>query len=564
MNTSGLLRPVLLALASLALVACSRDEPAPAAEKTSFSSPSAPAGSIPTYDYVETVPGRPGGTLRLSVAADPLVLDNQISFTGQWWGRLFGDYLVYLDEKGEPTPWLAKSWEVSPDGLAYTFHLREDVTFSDGEKFNAEAVRANFDRIRDPATRSALATALLEPYVKGEVLDEFTFRARLREPFGPFLQVLATVYFPMYSPKAIRENPQGLLVSPVSTGPFVVESYRRNEGITLVRRPDYAWAPPLSRHSGPAYLERIEIDFVPDPLVRHLALLNGQHDFSLNAPTQNAPEIRADKRLVFRNVILPGIPFRSPFFNTEKAPFDDVRVRKAFALAVDRDGICRITGFGEFIPKADFLSGTARYYDPAFKDVLRFDPDAANRLLDEAGWTGRDAEGFRTKDGKRLAATIVLTPSQNVTIAVSIQSDVKRIGFDLELKKIPENQLQSLLQNNDYQATGGGLAYNGHTPDVLYIRYHSSHINTGAFIGRNHARLRDSLLDELLEKGRRSSDPDVLRDVYSRAQQRLVELVPAVPLYEPLFSIAYRADVKGVLHDTSNQHPVFSSIWLDR
>jgi len=513
-------------------------------------------------DYVEKEPGRAGGTLRASIAADPLVLDNQVTYTGQWFARIVGDFLVYLDEDGRIGPYLATSWEISPDGKLYTFHLRHDVTFSDGTKFDAEAVRANLARIKDPRTHGELSTALLDPYAEGRVIDEYTFQARLREPFGGFLNVLASSYFCMLSPKAIRENPKGLVERPVATGPFLVESYTRNQGIVFVRRPDYHWSPPRIGHSGPAYLDRIEVSFVPEALVRYTSLVAGQYDLTLSSPPQNAPAIRADPSLVLKNFIMPGIPTRIPFFNTEKAPFDDVRVRKAFALAVDREGVARIMGFGEFRLKTDFLFSNSRYYDPSFKDVLNYDPAAANRLLDEAGWTGRDAEGYRTRNGRRLSAAVYL--SQSSTALVAIQSDVKKIGFELTIRQYPATQLKALILNNDYQATSGGLSYNGNTPDVLYIRYHSSQINTGRFIGQNDSRLSDPQLDDLLGRARASRDPAELKRLYSKAQGRLVELVPAVPLYEAQLSAAYQSYVKGILFDTSNNNPFFTAAWLDR
>jgi peptide/nickel transport system substrate-binding protein len=513
-------------------------------------------------DYAEKERGRPGGTLRVSIAADPLVLDNQVTYTGQWFARIVGDFLVYLDEDGRIGPYLATSWEVSPDGKTYTFHLRRDVTFSDGTKFDAEAVRANFARIKDPRTHGELSTALLQPYIDGKVIDDHTFQARLREPFGGFLNVLASSYFCMLSPKAIRENPKGLSEKPVATGPFVVESYTRNQGIVFTRRRDYNWAPPGIGHAGPAYLDRIEVSFVPEALVRYTSLVAGQYDLTLSSPPQNAPAIRADPSLVLKNFIMPGIPTRMPFFNTEKAPFNDVRVRKAFALAVDREGVARIMGFGEFRLKTDFLSSISRYYDPAYKDVLNYDVAGANGLLDEAGWTGRDAEGYRTKNGRRLSATVYL--SQSTTALVAIQSDVKKVGFELKLRLYPATQLKALVMNNEYQATSGGLSYNGNTPDVLYIRYHSSQINTGRFIGQNDSRLSDAELDDLLARARASRDPAELKRLYSLAQKRLVELVPAVPLYEAQLSAAYKTYVKGVLFDTSNNNPFFTAAWLDQ
>jgi peptide/nickel transport system substrate-binding protein len=563
--TGNLRRPrawlVALALLSLLLPGCG-DEPG---RKEGAAGP-APASAIyPASDYFEQAPGRRGGTLRVSVALDTGSLDlHALSHTNtQWLGRLIHDNLVYLDEQGRVTPWLARSWDISEDGRTYTFHLRDDVTFSDGARFDAEAVRINLEHMRDPATKAPLAAAYIAPYVDGEVVDAFTFRAHLREPYTPFLHVLAQSYLAMLSPRAIVENPGALAEAPVGSGPFVVERYTRQQGIRLVRREDYQWAPDHLRHPGPAYLERIDIDFVPEPLIRYTSLAVGQYDFTLDAPTQNAAAIRADDRLAFDSRIRQGNPNRGITFNTEQFPFDDVRVRRAFALAVDREGIVRISGFGEFRPKSDFLAANTRYYDPAFQDALRHDPEAAGRLLDEAGWHERDAQGYRIKEGRRLEAEVLLAEGLvTTTDAVAIQADVRKIGFALRIAQLPPLHIIERRAANDYQATGSGV-WHTNTPDGLYILYHSDEIISPRRIGQNVARLRDPLLDDLLGRARRSADDVLLRSLYSQAQQRLTELVPGVPLYENHSLTARGAHVKGIIYDTSHNTPIFTGAWLD-
>ena len=569
---SGIFRSSLAAATALAVFTVAgckpaREATAPTADKAVAASASR-AIVYPATDYYEQSKGVSGGILKVSVALDTGSLDlHAISHTNaQWLGRMIYDNLVYLDEKGAISPWLAKSWAISPDGKTYTFHLRDDVTFSDGAKFNAEAVRLNLEHMRAPATKSPLAAAYIQPYVDGKVIDEFTFQANLREPYTPFLEVLAQSWLAMVSPKQIVENPKRIADAPVGSGPFVVESYARQQGIKFVRRADYHWAPPVLRHVGPAYLERIELEFVPEALVRYTSLASGQYDFTTDAPAQNAASIRADPSLVLVSRVRKGIPNRGVTFNVTKEPFTDVKVRKAFALAVDREGIAQITGFGEYKDKlkTDYLASTTRYYDPAFQDVLKYNVPEANRLLDEAGWTGRDGDGYRTKDGRRLSAEILVTETATPSaVTVAIQSDVKKIGFELKIVQLPAAQLTERRNNNTYQAMAGGV-WHTNTPDALYILHHSKAITTPKLIGQNTARLQDAQLDDLLTRARQSTDPVVLQELYSKAQRRLTELVPAVPLYENVPIIAYRNYVKGVVFDTSHNTPVFTCVWLDK
>ncbi len=520
--------------------------------------------SYPAGDYVKQVPGHPGGTLRISTTTDTAILDpHGVSATYiQWFGRLVFDNLVYLDTSGAPRPWLAKSWTISPDGKTYTFYLRDDVTFSDGARFDAETVRLNLEHMRDPATRSTLAGRYIAPYVDGRVIDDFTFEAHLSQPYTPFLDVLAQSWLAMLSPRQIRENPRSAIAAPIGSGPYILESYKRQQGLRFVRRADYHWAPVFLGHEGPAYIERIEIDIIPEALIRYSGLAAGQYDFTFEAPPANAAAIRADPQLVLDRRIRQGIPNRGLAFNTEKAPFDDVRIRRAAALAIDREGIVQAVGFGEYQPKTDFLAATTRYYDPSFRNVLRYDPVASNRILDEAGWTGRDAAGYRTKNGERLTAEFLTTEAATPSpVVVALQSDLKKIGFDLRLVQLPATQITDRRNAGTYQAITAGV-WHTNTPDALYILHHSDEITTPARIGQNNSRLRDAVFDDLVARARQTSDPARLKDLYSKAQQRLTELVPAIPLYENYTFVAYRKRVHGVLFDTSHNTPVFTAAWL--
>lgn len=520
----------------------------------------AAAGAAPAAGPV------PGGTLKVSVALDTGSLDlHSISHTNaQWLGRLIYDNLVCLDDAGNISPWLATAWTVSPDGLTYTFKLRDDVTFSDGARFDAEAVRLNLEHMRDPATKSPLAAAYIAPYDTGRAIDAFTFEATLREPYEPFLHVLAQSWLSMASPKAIQETPRQMGEAPVGSGPFVVESYTRQQGIRLVRRPDYRWAPAILQHEGPALLERIELDFVAEPIVRYNALAAGQHDLTIDAPPQNAAAIRADRALTLESRVRTGIPMRGISFNTEKAPFDDVRIRKALALAIDRDAIAQMMGFGLFEPKTDFLASNTRHYDRRHRDALRHAPQAAARLLDEAGWSARDAAGYRTRGGVRLGAELLVTESATPSaVYAAVQADLKRAGFDLRIVQLPAAQLTERRNGNAYQALGGGV-WHTNTPDALYIVHHSNEITSERRIGQNTSRLRDAELDRVLARARATGDASEAAALYGQAQHRLTELVPAVPLYENHAVVAYRNTVRGLRFDTSHNTPVFIGAWLDQ
>ena len=562
------LAPALPLFAALLLAACGRSGAGADDPRNRHGGPNGDY-SYPATDYREQpadkTAARPGGTLRLATATDTGSLDIHALSHGnvQWLGRMLFDNLVYLDDRGRVTPWLARAWEISPDGKTYTFHLRPGVTFSDGTPFDAAAVQANLEHMRDPRTKSPLAAAYIVPYVDGRIVDPLTFEAHLSQPYGPFLNVLAQSWLGLISPRQIRDHPETIATRPIGSGPFVLESYVRQQRVALVRRADYDWAPEYLDHKGAAYLARVEVDIVPEPLGRYTGLTSGQYALLADAPPQNAAAIRADPRLIFDSRIRTGIPYRAISFNLDRAPFDDVRVRRALAIAVDRQGITRSVFFDENLATTDFLARTTRFYDPAFSNMLRFDRAAANRLLDAAGWKARDAQGYRTRGGVRLGADLLSQDSSTLAaINVAVQDDLKKVGFALRIVQLPIPQLTARRNSGDFQALASGV-WHTNTPDALYILHHSGEITSPRRIGQNNSHVRDATLDDLLARARRSTDAGALKILYSAAQKRLNEIVPGIPLDENHSNVAYDRSVHGLLFDTSHNTPVITAAWLD-
>lgn len=563
---AALFKSTIVLCLCLAIGACSPEAPPISATARADGTVIDGVVTYPASDFHEQVPGRAGGTLRVSAASDAGSFDIHALSNGnmQWMGRILYDCLLAQDEQGNVSPWLAKSWDISEDGKTYTFHLRDDVTFSDGEKFNAAALQVNLEHMRDPATKSPLAAAYIAPYTGGKVIDEYTFEAHLREPYTPFLDVLAQSWLGMISPKQIREAPKTIAEHPIGSGPFVLQSYTRDQGAVFVKRQGYHWAPPVTRHVGEAYLDRIELSYVPEAMIRFTALESGQSDFALDAPPQNASAIRANPELVLRSRIRKGNPSRSMTFNVAQPPFDDLLVRRAVAKAIDREGLAWISGFGEFIAKADFLAANTRFYQPS-NDALAYDPKAADALLDQAGWTGRDAQGYRTRNGERLRATLLTydNPAFPASVSVAIQADLKKVGFEMPIEMLPLTRVTERRYAGRFQALAAGY-WHTNTPDGLFILYHSQSISTAKLIGQNVGNFRDAEVDRVLSAARQSRDPAQLRQLYARAQKRLTETVPAVPSVESQVLAAYRREVKGVIFDTSHNVPYFTSVWLDR
>ncbi|MCD0449832.1 ABC transporter substrate-binding protein [Actinocorallia sp. API 0066] len=542
-------RPVATAavlVAALLLGGCSSgDDPA-----------AGPSGGTPVQ----------GGEVVFAVDTEPVSFDVHVSqqdITGTILRNLF-DSLVHQDGEGKFHPWLAESWEVADDLKSYTFKLRKDVKFTDGTPFDAEAVKVNFDRIADPATKSQLAATLLGPYAGTEVVDAHTAKVTFKESFAPFLQAASTAYLGFYSPKTIKENGDKLAAggaTGVSTGPFVFSGYTKGQSAEFTKNPDYAWAPKDAANSGAAYLDKLTIRFLPEASVRVGSLTSGQIQVAAAVPPQDAQTISGNASLTLDAKDSPGSNF-SLFLNTSKAPLNDEKVRKAIQIGINIDAGVKNLYFGQYKRAWTLLSPSTAGYNKALENTWPYDEAAANKLLDEAGWTSRDGEGYRTKDGKRLTVNWPLLPAQFVRdkrdiLGQGFQADLKKIGIEADR---PQDDIGTYIANvYGGKADIADYSWGRAEPDVLWLLLNgASDPRKG---GQNATFLNDPQLTEWTNTGRSTLDEAVRNDVYGKAQQRAIDLAIVVPIYTPTAVTGRAKAVNGLAYD-GNAWPVFQGAWL--
>src|SRR5438093_3410027 len=207
-----------------------------------------------------------GGTLVIGLDQEPPTLDPHASPSAVTYQIIASvtESLLYKGRDGKLVPWLAESWTSSPDGRSVTFKLRKDVKFHDGTPFNAEAVKANFDRIVDPKFKAGGARAQLAGYAGTKVLAEFTAQVSFETAYAPFVTYGAAGTLSMVSPKAVREMGDDVHTRPVGTGAFMVKEYVAKDHATIVRNPSYGRKPPWSDRSGPAHLDAVVFKFIPE------------------------------------------------------------------------------------------------------------------------------------------------------------------------------------------------------------------------------------------------------------------------------------------------------------
>lgn len=516
------------------------------------------------------VSGKPvsGGTLIYATDREPSCLDphSQGDMPQVFIAQQFLDSLVSMDDAGKIGPWLAKSWEVSNDGLRYTFHLRDDVHFTDGVPFDAVAVKANLDHMVDPKTQSGTAGSYLTQYARTEVIDPHTAVVHLSTPYAAFLEVLAQGFLGIQSPKALTRSRNENCESPVGSGPFKVVRWDRQSQVVLERNPDYAWAPPTAQHQGPAYLDKIIWKIIPEASVRFASLQAGDVDVIDALPPEAHGPARYNSDITLLLKDRPGNPTNGAF-NTTRVPFNDIRVREAFVRAANVEGALKSVLFGEFKRAGGPLSPVTPFYSREFERAQDYNPQRAAQLLDEAGWTQRDNDGYRTKDGQRLTINVPLADrvsNAERTLWEQVQASVKQVGFAVEL--IPKSDgamLQCCGAGWDYDIRIG--YWNTNTPDVLRFLFSSAFINRpGQPYHTNGTGFSNAEFDKIINQALQTQDPTIRRELYFEAQRIISQNYLQLTTIPQSSRLAIYKTAKGVRLEPSLTIPYLYDAWVEK
>jgi peptide/nickel transport system substrate-binding protein len=505
-----------------------------------------------------TAVAQTGGTLVIGLDQEPPTLDPHASPSAVTYQIIASvtENLLFRGPDGKLAPWLAESWTPSADGRSATFKLRRDVKFHDGTPFNADAVKFNFDRIVDPKFKAGGARAQLMGYAGSKVLDEFTVQVSFETPYAPFLAYAAAGTLSMVSPKAVRESGDLVHTRPVGSGPFMMKEYVAKDHATMVRYPGYTRKAPWSDRAGPAMLDAVVWKFVPEAGTRVTTLESGETQGIYFVPSQALPRLEKNAALRIEKMPWPGVP-RIWLLNTTKPPMDDVRVRRAINHAVDKEAFLA-TVFKGLALKAFAPLTAVMLDDPALRQAYPFDPAKAKALLGEAGWQP-GADGVRTKGGSRLE--IVLNAIEYGggadPTAQIIQASLLDVGIDVKIKA----QARPPWYEDNYRcATHGPVMFlRASDPDGIYSLFHSSLVG-GNF---NWSCVKNTKLDQMLEQGRRESDPTKRRAIYLAIEKLALEDALTVPLLDDLSVWAFRAGVQRVKYNF-NAYPLLSDTTLSK
>ena len=493
----------------------------------------------PAASGAPSAQGQPvaGGTVTIPIGADPTL--NPWS-PNAFVESLFINRVIFegLTKPGKdlaPAPDLATSWTIAPDGLSWTFKLRDGVKWTDGKPFSADDVAFTFNDIvlkKELGAQNAASYAAVKSVT---VVDPTTVRFDLSRKFAALASFLA--YNSGIVPKHVLSADPLKTTSfnkgtPVSTGPFKVEKYTSGQSVSLVRNDSYFGPKP--------YLDKVVFTVVPDPNTQIAQALSG--DLTIMILDNKAAVDRVKNASGLTVVSRPLVQYYWLALNQTDSRFTDVRVRQAFVHAIDRKAIIKSVelGYGQ-VANSPITPALKAYFDPSLSEKYPYDPPKAKELLAAAGWTP-GANGVLQKDGKSFQFTMdvgqrgVLEP-----VNALIQQDLKNVGVIADLNTMEWNAyIQKDVVRRDYTATVNWWTYPS-DPDV-FPYYHSS----AAGKGFNIPGYQDPKLDDLLVQGQSASDLEQRKAVYKQLQAYTSETLPYLFLWYPQEIDVLSSSLQGV------------------
>lgn len=447
-------------------------------------------------------------------------------------------------DTGKIIPWLAKSWEISDDALTYTFHLRDNVTFSNGERFDAKAVKAAFDS--DKALANELPATFGATYLAGfdhaEVVDDFTVKLVLAKPNAGFLQATSTTNLAILAPASYaltaKERSLGKIIG---TGPFVLANYTPEVGAHLTKRKGYAWASANMKNQGEAHLDAVDISYIPEESVRNGLFLQGKADilWPRNPFSEVDLKLFQSRGATIQSRSLPG-PALNLYPNTRgERPLADKQVRLALQKAIDRKSYASTVYNAEF-PVVDGIFDVTTPYFKSQGNKLAYDPAGAERLLDQAGWA-KGADGYRQKNGKRLSLSYNISPAETAG-DVLLQDQLRKVGIEVKLSVVTRAEWVANNSAGNYDLT---INYMTRADPIILQTILDPRTANSSTLATN--LYEPAVLDKakgLFDAGITATQSAQRAAAYGDLQDLLIDEGSAFPVYERVWQAATSAKVK--------------------
>jgi peptide/nickel transport system substrate-binding protein len=456
------------------------------------------------------------------------------------------DGLIKVDERGEPQPNLASSWDRTEDGLTWTFYLKKGVRFHDGAELTAEDVAFTYKAAKNPENKGKYSN--LFKFVEDiSVINKHTVEIILKRPYASFLYGLEVGILPKHLLEGKDLNSTEFNQNPIGTGPYRLYSWSENE-IILKANEDY--------FNGRTFLNKIVIKIFPNQKVMWARLMRGEIDFSSIIFPSDYEIIKSIPFLKTHSILKPyyymialNLKERPPLFTKEgkegwlkDSLFRDKRVRQALNYAVDKEKIVKevLKGMGKV------SAGTVYPLSWAYYQGIRpypYNPQRALSLLKDAGWEDTDGNHILDKNREELKLSILINKGDEIkekSIRL-IQEQLFDIGIKLEVKLIDSPSLIKKFLQRDFESVFMEFA-SINDPDINYQLWHSSQI----YDGFNLSSYKNQRIDELLEKGRTEFDKEKRKEYYTDFQKEIFDDPPGIFLFWTEYLVGIHERFKNV------------------
>jgi len=442
------------------------------------------------------------------------------SASGEISSHIFNGLTKY-DKNINITGDLAKSWDISPDGLRITFHLRKGVKWHDGVEFTADDVLFTYKTVINPEVPTPYSSNY-GPVEKVEALDRYTVRVVYKEPYAPAIESWGMGIIPKHILEGKDVTEEKYNRNPIGTGPYKMKEWITGQKIILEACDGY--------FEGKPKIDKFIARIIPDMATMFLELKFGGIDFMGLTPPQ--VKLQADSKFFnkyFQKFRYPAFGYTYLGYNLLDEKFADRRIRKALTYAINKEDIIKgvLLGFGT--PCTGPFPPESWAYNPAVKD-LEYNPEKAKELLSKAGWKMGE-NGLLKKNGRPFSFTVLINQGNEARLKTAqiIKESLKKIGIDMKIRVLEwQAMLHEFIDKKRFEAVIMGWALS-RDPD-LYDIWHSSKTKEGEF---NFISFKNDEVDRLLLQGRRIFDIEKRKKIYHRIHEVLAEEQPYTFLYVP-------------------------------
>jgi peptide/nickel transport system substrate-binding protein len=447
--------------------------------------------------------------------------------------KLIYEALIKQGVDGKFYPCLASSWEISDDGMTWTFNLKKGVKFHDGSEFNADVVKWFFKEMRE----SPSSSYMVQPIKSVTVEDPYTVTLHMEYPDPNLLYNLSSTYMDIPSKEAIEKYGDDFGIKyAVGTGPFMLDEWIMDDRVILKKNPDYKWGTVLSENKGPAKIDRVVMREIKEETTVFMELKSGGVDIVEGVPAIFLEKIKEDK-----NIYVMQIPSaRLIYFgmNVQKEPYTDIKVREAICLAINQEEILEHVFMNVGKAAHTYLIDQLEESKVPEEYKIRYNLDKAKEIMAEVGWKDTDGDGILEKGGEKFVANLWV---ENVSIyrktAEVVQGQLRKLGIDTKITQFDTITYHDRLKKGNQELFID--LYGWGNANILEYYFNSKRIGSWNF-SMWDVEKSDELLDKAMTKALTWEERV---EYFTDYHKYLLKQFPWAPIYLPPVNIAIRSNV---------------------